>query len=262
MMDAKPKYTPLPPNVNLSNSQPTPITDEDIAFMQDKDYWKALGMLNYLANGTRPDISFAVNVLMHYVSDPCPFHWRLVQRVIAYLKATIDYGITYQKGGPIKPIGYSDASFTDDPDSRRSTTGQLFMMADGPVTWKAKTLKRVSTSTGETEYVVVYETGRQVKWLIQWLQEVEIYEDLPFEIKCDNNAAITLMKNATGHSRVKHMDIKHHWIHEAVEAGELSITYIPTEDNIADIFTKPLPRPQFEKLVKMMGLSPLVGINN
>jgi hypothetical protein len=66
------------------------------------------------------------------------------------------------------------------------------MMANGPITWRAKTLKRVSTSTAETEYIAVYEAGRQTKWLIQWLQEVEIYEDLPFEIKCDNTAAITL----------------------------------------------------------------------
>jgi hypothetical protein len=133
------------------------------------------------------------------------------------------------------------------------------MMADGPVTWKAKTLKRVSTSTGETEYVAVYEVGRQAKWLIQWLQEVEIYEELPFEIKCDNNTAITLTKNASGHSRMKHTDIKHHWIHEAVEVGDIAVNYIPTEDNIADLFTKALPRPQFEKLVKMMGLHSKTG---
>jgi hypothetical protein len=72
-------------------------------------------------------------------------------------------------------------------------------------------LKRVSMSTGETEYVVVYEAGRQAKWLIQWLQEVEIYDDLPFEIKCDNNAVIILMKNTSGHSRMKHTNSKHHW---------------------------------------------------
>jgi hypothetical protein len=101
------------------------------------------------------------------------------------------------------------------------------MMANGPVTWKAKTLKRVSTSTAETEYIAVYEAGRQAKWLIQWLQEVEVYEDLPFEIKCDNTAAITLSKNASGHSRIKHINIKHHWIREAVDTGDVTIIYIP-----------------------------------
>jgi hypothetical protein len=70
MTEAKPKYTPLPPNINLSNSQPVPIPSEDKLFMQDKDYSKVLGMLNHLANGTRPDIAFAVNVLMCYASNP------------------------------------------------------------------------------------------------------------------------------------------------------------------------------------------------
>jgi hypothetical protein len=255
MSEAKPKYTPLPPNVNLTDSQPIPIPNDDIIFMRDKDYRKALGMLNYLANGTRPDIAFAVSVLMRYASDPRPLHWRLVQRVIAYIGTTIKYAITYRKGGPVKPLGYSDASYADDPDSRKSSAGYLFMMANGPITWRAKTLKRVSTSTAETEYIAVYEAGRQTKWLIQWLQEVEIYEDLPFEIKCDNTAAITLSKNTSGHSRIKHIDVKHHWIREAVDTGDVTITYVPSDDNIADLFTKALPRPQFEKLVKMMGLS-------
>jgi hypothetical protein len=258
MSEANPKYTPLPPNVNLSNSQPIPISNKDIIFMRNKDYRKALGMLNYLANGMCPDIAFAVSVLMRYAVDPRPFHWRLVQRVIAYLKTTIKYVITYKRGGHIKPVGYSDTLYADDPDSRKSMAGQLFMMANGPITWGVKTLKRVSTSTGETEYVAVYEAGRQAKWLIQWLQEVEIFKDLPFEIRCDNNAAITLTKNSSGHSRMKHTNIKHHWIREAVEAGEIVVTKIPTEENIANLFTKALPRPQFEKLVKMMGLHPRV----
>ena len=120
------------------------------------------------------------------------------------------------------------------------------MMANGPVTWKMKTLKRVSTSTGETEYVAVFEAGKQAKWLIQWFQEVEIYEDLPFEIKCDNSTAITLTKNASSHSHVKHTDIKHHWICEVVKIGDIKVTYIPLEENIADLFTKALPHPQFD----------------
>jgi hypothetical protein len=82
---------------------------------------------------------------------------------------------------------------------------------------------------------------------------------LPFEIKCDNNAAITLMKNASSHSCMKHTDIKHHWIHEAVKVGDITVNYIPTEDNIANLFMKALPRPQFEKLVKMMGLHSKAG---
>ena len=166
MLEAKPKYTPLPPNVNLSNSQPTPIPHNDIIFMWDKYYRKALGSLNHITNGTCPNISFSVNVLMRYTSDPHPIHWKLVQHIMAYLKTTIDYAITYKKGRTIKPLGYSDALFADNPDSWKPMAGQVFLMCGGPVTWKAKTLKRVSMSTGETEYVALYETGRQARWLI------------------------------------------------------------------------------------------------
>jgi hypothetical protein len=135
-----------------------------------------------------------------------------VQCVIAYLKTTIEYIITYKWGGHIKPIGYSNVLYANNPDLQKLTAGQLFMMANGPITWGAKTLKRISTSTGEMEYVAVYKAGRQAKWLIQWLQEVEIYKDLSFKIRCNNNAAITLMKNFSGHSCMKHTDIKHYWI--------------------------------------------------
>ena len=106
----------------------------------------------------------------------------------------------------------------------------------------------------------MYEAGRQAKWGIQWLEEAEIYEDRPIEIKCDNNSAIMLTKNASGHSRLKHLDVKYHWIREAVEVGDIKVTYVPTDDNIADIFTKALPRPRFEKLRTLMGILPLDGI--
>ena len=95
MDNANPKYTPLPPNVNLSDTQPIPIPASHAEFMQDKDYRKATGMLNYIANGTRPDISFTVNTLMRFNNDPRPFHWTLVKHCIAYLKTTANLAITY-----------------------------------------------------------------------------------------------------------------------------------------------------------------------
>jgi hypothetical protein len=103
MEKANPKYTPLPPNVNLTDMQPIPIPPSDVVFMQDKDYQKAMGMLNYIANRTRPDISFTVNTLMRFNNDPRPFHWTLVKHCIAYLKTTKNLAITYRKGNDIKP---------------------------------------------------------------------------------------------------------------------------------------------------------------
>ena len=131
---------------------------------------------------------------------------------------------------------------------------QIFMIAEAATTWSTKTLRMVTVLTAKTKYMVVFEAGKQVRWMIQWFGKVEIFEDLLFEIKCDNNAAIALTLNMSRHSCVKHIDVKHHWIHEAVEVGNLIITYIPTKDNITDLFTKALSHVQFEKLVKLMGL--------
>ena len=139
MQNANPKYTPLPPNVNLMDSQLNPIPLVDTEFMRDKDYRKALGMLNHIANSTQPDISFTVNTLMCYASDPHPFHWCLVLHCIAYLKTTANLIITYRKDTELKPYGYSDSSYADNPDSWRSTAGFIFKSAGGPVSWKSKT---------------------------------------------------------------------------------------------------------------------------
>ena len=88
-----------------------------------------------------------------------------------------------------------------------------------------------------------------------WLDEIDVTEDLPIIIHCDNTAAISISENTGGtHSRVKHVDVKHHWIRETVELGEIAIEYIPSEDNIADLFTKSLARPQLEKLMGLMGM--------
>jgi hypothetical protein len=95
MENANPKYTPLPPDVNLNDTQPIPIPTSHIEFMQDKDYRKATGMLNYVANGTQPDISFTVNTLMRFNNNPHPFHWTLVKHCITYLKTTANLVITY-----------------------------------------------------------------------------------------------------------------------------------------------------------------------
>ena len=253
MENANPKYTPLPPNVNLNNTQPIPISTSDAEFMQDKDYRKATGMLNYISNGTRPDISFTVNTLMRFNNDPRPFHWTLVKHCIAYLKTTSNLAITYKRDD-IKPYGFSDASYADDPESRKSTAGYVFMSSGGPVSWKSMTQRRVSTSTGEAEYVSASESGKQARWMYSWYTEIDQSLDLPIIIYCDNDAAITATRNTSGHGKLKHVDVKVHWIREAVKLGFIHVEPISSVENIADIFTKSLSRPRLEYLIKKLGM--------
>lgn len=128
------------------------------------------------------------------------------------------------------------------------------MSAGGAVCWKAKTQQRVSTSTGEAEYVGAYEGGKQAKWMASWYFELDQYFDLPVKLYCDNNAAIALTKNTSGHSRVKHVDMRTHWIREVVERKEVIVQPIASEDNVADLFTKALTRPKLERFIKLMGM--------
>jgi len=240
MENANPKYTPLPPGINLVDSQPMPIPPNDTKFMCDKDYRSVLGMLNHIANGTRPDIAFSVMILMHYASDPHPTHWRLVQHLLAYLKTTSNLVITYRKDGVVKPYGYSDSSYADESDTWKSSAGFVFISSGGPVSWKAKTQRRVSTSTGEAEYVGVFEAGKQAKWVCSWFYEVDQYFNLPITIYYDNDAAVALTKNFGGHTKIKHVNVKTHWIREAINLDDIIVVPIDTAENIADIFMKSL----------------------
>jgi len=112
-------------------------------------------------------------------------------------------------------------------------------------------------STGEAEYVGTYEAGKQGKWMTSWYKELDMYYDGPVTVHRDNNAALALTKNTSGHSRVKHVEVKTHWIREAVHREDISIVPIFTDNNTADIFTKPLNRQKLEKFIKQMGMETL-----
>ena len=255
MTGCRPKYTPLPPNLNLINSQSLPIPETDVFFMADKPYRGALGKMNHIGNGTRLNISYAMSFLMTFAIDPRPVHWNLVQHVVAYLDTTISRLVTYRRGVPIKPLGFSDSSYADNPETRRSTAGYVFTMAGGPVSWRAKSQSRVGTSTAEVKYVSLSESGKHGIWMRNWLHEMELFEDGPIELKTDNNAAISIAnRTVSGHSRLKHVDVKHHWIQEAVVKRDITVSYVPTSDNVADIFTKSLGRVQLEKLLGLLGM--------
>ena len=163
--------------------------------------------------------------------------------------------ITYHHNAPIKPFGYTDGSYADNPETRKSTAGYVFIMTGGPVSWRAKSQDRVGTSTAEVEYVGLSESGKHGIWMKSWLREVELFEDGPIEIKADNNTAISITnRTVPRHSKMKHIDVKHHWIQEAIMKKDVSVSYVPTNDNIADIFTKLLGRTQLEKLLGLMGM--------
>lgn len=230
----RPKSTPLPKLTSGTNDSPTSLTR----------YQEIIGCLQWLSTCTRPDIAFAAAYLARFASNPLEQHWELALRVASYLSGTRNQGLQF---GSIKPkplVGWVDADWAGCYDTRKSTTGYIFMLNDSPIIWKSRRQQTVASSTVESEYIAVSEAGREAVWLRGLLHELSPDHSPATEMKVDNQGAIRLAINPSTHQRTKHIDIKHHHIRQLIEDKIIKLTYVPTNDQLADILTKPLTTPR------------------
>jgi hypothetical protein len=241
MHDCKPTSIPIATDFRSEG------TDE--AFNDIKLFQSVTGSLIYLSMGTRPDISFAVSVLTRAMSKPTKSHWAIAKGILRYLRGTTNYGLQY--GSDKELIGYADADWGMDPETRRSMTGYLFMLG-GPLSWQSKLQKVVATSTVEAEYYSLVAEMQEGLWLISLIKEIGFELPLPIRLMEDNQGCIAVAQNPGNHSRTKHIDIRNHFIREKIAEKTFILEYCPTDKMIADIFTKALPRIQFERLRDMM----------
>jgi hypothetical protein len=232
----------------------SPKTDSEKREMVDKPYRPVLGSVMWGQLATRPDLSFAVSLLSHFQANPGIEHWKGLLHVIGYIKNTLDYGLTYSRDTDLTPLAYVDADYGGCRDTRRSTSGYVFMMAGGPVTWSSKRQATVALSTVEAEYVAMSRCAQQMVWMQTWLGEVEIGYDIPGIIRGDSRGAIALAKTTKDHGKVKHIDIRHHYLRELVKSGVISFEQLASADNLADLFTKPLARDLHHRLLAMLNI--------
>jgi hypothetical protein len=242
----------------------TDITDNEAFFMKDKDYLSLLGSLNHISLGTQPDITYSVALLQRYANDPHPIHWRIALHILAYLKTTIDYSITYycrNEGDEDKLMlkGYADASHADVKEemghlTRKSTMGYVFTLAGRAVSWSSAKQRIVALSTTEAEYLSGVHAGKQAIWMFKFLQDLNIGKPLPYSIFIDNMSTIVLTEETTKHACTKHFDTNWAWICECVREKELEFKYIPSGENVADIMTKPLGRAKVDQFAWEVGL--------
>ena len=151
--------------------------------------------------------------------------------------------------------GYTDADYAGDVQSRRSTTGFVFILHGGPVSWASKRQTCTSLSTTESEYVAACETSKEAVWLQQLVSEISNKKkEVPIPLLCDNQSAIRLVRNPEFHQRTKHIDVKYHFIRDQQEGGKIDLQYIPSDDQLADVFTKPLAAPRFKILRDKIGV--------
>jgi hypothetical protein len=256
MADCNPKSTLLPVGMPIVASK-EPLSQADREFMADKPYRKATGSVMHATNTTRPNLAFSVRCLASCVENPQPEHWKAVQHLLAYVKGTIEYKITYQRSGSsgIKPIGYVDADYAGDLETRRSTSGEVFMMSGGPVSWSSEKQATVALSTVEAEYVALTCSAKQAMWMHSFLGLLTMPQQKPAVLHCDNMGATLLAKNAKGHARVKHIDIREHYIRECIADGDIEILRVESANNLTDLFMKILPRDAHLPLVCALGLT-------
>ena len=253
MTNCKPIATPLEATYHQQ-------TDEEEAF--DKNlYQQAIGCLTYISTATRPDISAAVGVLSSYMSNPSKEHWNGVKRLLRYIKGTINYGLKFkanesdglnENGDEL--YGYSDANWAGDVDSRRSTSGYVFKVANCTVSWSSKKQGSVTKSTTEAEYVALSQATQEAIWMRKLLSDIGCKSEEPTTIYEDNQGAIEISKNAKFHNRTKHIDVRFHFIREKVSTNEVKVVYLSTEDMLADIMTKGLTKKRFQRLRSMLNV--------
>ena len=253
MDNSKPVSTPIDPSTKL-----TKATDDEQSVDQHL-YQSAIGSLLYLSGGTRPDITFSVSNLAKFSAKSSKHHWAAIKRVMRYLKGTINFGILYTKQESKDFVAYSDADWAGDFDDRKSTSGYLFQISGGAVSWRSKKQSSVALSTAEAEYIALASTAQEAVWLRQLTTELGGGSTKATTIFEDNQAAISMSKNPQFHGRAKHISIKYQFIREQVSDGTVTLKYCPTQNMVADMLTKGLHRDQFTKLRQMSGIVSIPG---
>jgi hypothetical protein len=250
--NCKAVQTPMNPKEVLSKDD-CPKSPEEVEEMTDIPYQEAIGCLMYLSQCTRPDITFAVNKLSRFSSNPGPKHWQGVKHVFRYLRGTSNHQLKYSKSDTVSDItGFVDADWGSEIEDRKSTTGFVFMSQGGAISWCSKKQPTVALSSCEAEYMGLSAAVQEALWW-QGLKS-QLGNPEPLEIMCDNQSAIALATNGGFNPRTKHIDIRHHFIHDTLNQGKIKLSYVPTEDQLADALTKSLDKIKNDKFKNQMGI--------
>lgn len=209
--------------------------------VQQREYPIIVGKLLWLANSTRPDLSFAVSVLARHMREPSQEHYQAAQRVLRYLDGTRDIGLTYSRDAGQEPLmAHSDANWASDATvHRKSTSGSVAFVHGNPVAWKSATQKCVSLSAVEAEFIAATEATREILFLKQLLRSIGLATGMP-TIYSDNTGCIEVSKDPAQHWKLKHIDTKYQFIRDNVREGKVQVKYVDTKQNLADMLTKPV----------------------
>jgi hypothetical protein len=213
-------------------------------------YRSIVGSLAYAAINTRLDIAHITNELARFQSKATQYHLKAAKYVLRYLKTTSSLGLLFTRHSdvtaPIIEI-FSDASWGNDTETRRSTTGIVLKLNGNVICWKTKKQTTVALSSTEAEYMALSDATGEALWFRSWIQEVFNLSPQT-TLYVDNQSAIILAENDTFHQRTKHIDIRYHFVRERVASGDIVVKWVSTVEQQADLLTKQLPTKQFQVL--------------
>jgi histone deacetylase 1/2 len=232
MENCKATSTPLATGDCLSRESRTPL-DADDSFR----YRSVVGGLQYLTL-TRPDLSFAVNKVCQFLSQPTNVHWEVVKRILRYVKGTLSTGLLFRKSATTSISIFTDADWAGCVDDRRSTGGFAVFVGPNLISWSSKKQPTVSRSSTEAEYKALANGAAEAIWLESLLRELGISQQRTPILWCDNLGATYLTANPVFHARTKHIEVDFHFVRECVAAGTLHARFISSDDQLADVFTK------------------------
>ncbi|KAK9065509.1 hypothetical protein SSX86_014910 [Deinandra increscens subsp. villosa] len=262
MDKANPLSTPMVVrSLNVDKDPFRPCEDNEEALGPEIPYLSAIGALMYLTNCTRPDISFAVNLLARFSSAPTKRHWNGIKHVLRYLRGTVDLGLFYPNDSKEGLVGYADAGYLSDPHKARSQTGYVFMNGGTAISWRSQKQTLVATSSNHAEVIALHEASRECIWLRSMTQLILTScglekEGLPTPIYEDNAACVSQMKEGYIKSdRTKHIPPRFFsYTQELIKDNHVEMRYVQSSNNSADLFTKALPTSIFRKHVHNIGM--------
>ncbi|CAM9857435.1 unnamed protein product, partial [Chrysoparadoxa australica] len=239
MEDCAAAETPAIPGQKLMSN-----TGEPMLYKGDISYRTVVGALLWLSSNSRPDLASSIRMVSQHVISPGKEHWKAITRILRYISGTATLGITYHRSNMDEPPAlhaHADADFGGDVETRRSVSGGVIYLAGGAVAWMSKKQTLVTLSSTEAELVALTEVAKTVMWLRQVGRPLGLSTDAVW-LGEDNQAALFLSGNPASTKRSRHVDIRYHWVREAVQNGHIQLYYLQTQRNTADAFTKQLPK--------------------
>jgi hypothetical protein len=246
MLECKSMNTPMETKLK-------PLVDTLSKLIDATLYRQIIGLLMYLTN-TRPDICFAVNTLSQFLVEPRHVHLVAAKLVMRYLKGTLDCGFSYDGDHDFKLSGYIDSDWDGSVSDRKSTSGCCFSLGSAMISWKSRKQSNIALGTTKAEYIAAYSASCEAIWLCKLLTGLFDLDMEEITILCDNQSCIKMIEDPVFHDRSKHIDIRYHYIRDMVQRGAINLQYVSTDEQVADVLTKPLSHVKFEHFRDKLGI--------